>query len=210
MPSLVSQRVRRRHMVSLARAVPIYDHMLPRPAAGPIRRDILSRSRFSGLVHRRPGRAPKSSRGRPSSGGSRAAPWPVVLRIHQARPRFLPLVPLQRVSDQSIPDEAASFARTSARIAGVTAAPQGATERAAVSMLQTCPAKISPATGKPSGRPTLDAKGLTFEVIGQTIAKRDASQNCNGEMTTAGHRPLCSRPTRGSKSIHTRSPARTG
>jgi hypothetical protein len=43
-------------------------------------------------------------------------------------------------------------------------------------------------------------------VIGQTIANPLARQKPTGETTSAGRRPLCSRPIRGSKSVQIRSP----
>src|SRR5260370_13007555 len=74
-------------------------------------------------------------------------------------------------------------------------------------MLRTWLVKISPATGSPIGSTTLVPKGRTREVIGQTIANSVTRQKSAGETTRAGRRPLCSRPTRGSKSTQTRSPA---
>jgi len=49
--------------------------------------------------------------------------------------------------------------------------------------------------------------GRTREVIGQTMAKRLACQNASGATTSAGRRPPCSRPIRGSKSVQMRSPS---
>src|SRR5215469_14001907 len=74
-------------------------------------------------------------------------------------------------------------------------------------MLRTWLVKISPETGSPIGSTTLVPKGRTREVIGQTIANSVTRQKSAGEMTSAGRLPLCSRPTRGSKSIQMRSPA---
>ena len=74
-------------------------------------------------------------------------------------------------------------------------------------MLRTCPVKISPEIGNPGGNTTLVPKGRTREVIGHTIANSVARLNSPGETTNAGRRPLCSRPTRGSKSVQTKSPA---
>jgi hypothetical protein len=64
--------------------------------------------------------------------------------------------------------------------------------------------------GRPSGKTTLDAKGRIRLVIGQTMANRDASQNGAGDTTSAGRRPLCSLPVRGSRSVQMRSPASRG
>src|SRR5207249_3479797 len=74
-------------------------------------------------------------------------------------------------------------------------------------MLRTWLVKISPATGNPGGNTTLVPKGRTREVIGQTIANSVTRQKSAGETTSAGRRPLCSQPTRGSKSAQIRSPA---
>src|ERR1700730_16278388 len=74
-------------------------------------------------------------------------------------------------------------------------------------MLRTWLVKISPETGSPIGRTTLVPKGRTRKVIGQTIANSVTWQKSAGETTSAGRRPLCSRPTRGSKSAQIRSPA---
>src|SRR5437868_14477199 len=74
-------------------------------------------------------------------------------------------------------------------------------------MLRTWLASISPATGNPGGSTTLVPKGRTREVIGQTIANSVAWLNSAGDTTSAGRRPLCSRPTRGSKSVQIKSPA---
>src|SRR5271163_2177749 len=74
-------------------------------------------------------------------------------------------------------------------------------------MLRTWLVKISPETGSPSGSTTLVPKGRTCEVIGQTIANSVTRQKSAGETTSAGRRPLCSRPTWGSKSVQIRSPA---
>lgn len=85
--------------------------------------------------------------------------------------------------------------------------PMNTIGRASVSMLRTWLVKISPEIGDPSGSTTLVPKGLTREVIGQTTANSVTWQNSPGETTRAGRRPLCSRPTRGSKSVQIRSPA---
>src|SRR5436190_9138765 len=74
-------------------------------------------------------------------------------------------------------------------------------------MLRTWLVRISPETGNPAGNTTLVPKGRTREVIGQTIANSVTRQKSPGERTSAGRRPLCSRPTRGSKSAQMRSPA---
>src|SRR6266404_9409358 len=74
-------------------------------------------------------------------------------------------------------------------------------------MLRTWLVKISPETGSPIGSTTLVPKGRMREVIGQTIANSVTRQKSAGETTSAGRRPLCSRPTRGSKSAQIRSPA---
>src|SRR6266568_6511814 len=74
-------------------------------------------------------------------------------------------------------------------------------------MLRTWLVRISPETGSPTGNTTLVPKGRTREVIGQTIANSVTRQKSAGETTSAGRRPLCSRPTRGSKSAQIRSPA---
>src|SRR6266404_7860495 len=74
-------------------------------------------------------------------------------------------------------------------------------------MLRMWLVKISPETGSPVGRTTLVPKGRTCEVIGQTIANSVTRQKSAGETTSVGRRPLCSRPTRGSKSAQIRSPA---
>src|SRR5438876_1777104 len=74
-------------------------------------------------------------------------------------------------------------------------------------MLRTWLVKISPETGSPGGNTTLVPKGRTREVIGQTIANSVTRQKSAGETTSAGRRPLCSRPMRGSKSAQIRSPA---
>src|SRR5438552_6808576 len=74
-------------------------------------------------------------------------------------------------------------------------------------MLRTWLVKISPETGSPVGSTTLVPKGRTREVIGQTIANSVTRQKSAGETTGAWRRPLCSRPTRGSKSAQIRSPA---
>src|SRR6267378_150503 len=74
-------------------------------------------------------------------------------------------------------------------------------------MLRTWLVKISPETGSPIGSTTLVTKGRMREVIGQTIANSVTRQKSLGETTSAGRRPLCSRPTRGSKSVQIRSPA---
>src|SRR5438132_10217539 len=74
-------------------------------------------------------------------------------------------------------------------------------------MLRAWLVKISPETGSPVGSTTLVPKGRTREVIGQTIANSVTWQKSAGETTSAGRRPLCSRPTRGSKSVQMRSPA---
>src|SRR5215470_14752310 len=74
-------------------------------------------------------------------------------------------------------------------------------------MLRTWLVKISPETGSPAGSTTLVPKGRTREVIGQTIANSVTRQKSAGETTSAGRRPLCSRPIRGSKSAQMRSPA---
>src|SRR5271166_5946627 len=67
--------------------------------------------------------------------------------------------------------------------------------------------RISPETGSPDGNTTLVPNGRTREVTGQTIANSVTRQKSAGETTSAGRRPLCSRPKRGSKSVQTRSPA---
>src|SRR5215469_5661967 len=74
-------------------------------------------------------------------------------------------------------------------------------------MLRTWLVNISPETGSPIGSTTLVPKGRTREVIGQTIADSVTRQKSAGETTSAGRRPLCSRPTRGAKSAQIRSPA---
>src|ERR1700751_1471859 len=74
-------------------------------------------------------------------------------------------------------------------------------------MLRTWLVKISPETGSPIGSTMLVPKGRTREVIGQTIANSVTRQKSAGETTNAGRRPLCSRPTRGSKSVQIRPPA---
>src|SRR5262249_34454394 len=74
-------------------------------------------------------------------------------------------------------------------------------------MLRTWLVKISPEIGSPIGSTKLVPKGRTEEVIGQTIANSVTRENSAGETTSAGRRPLCSRPTRGSKSVQIRSPA---
>src|SRR5438132_891943 len=74
-------------------------------------------------------------------------------------------------------------------------------------MLRTWLVKISPETGSPIGSTTLVPKGRMREVIGQTIANSVTRQKSAGETTSAGRRPLCSRPMRGSKSAQIRSPA---
>src|ERR1700739_4070357 len=74
-------------------------------------------------------------------------------------------------------------------------------------MLRTWLVRISPETGSPIGSTTLVPKGRTREVIGQMIANSVTRQKSAGETTNAGRRPLCSRPTRGSKSAQIRSPA---
>src|SRR5467141_3925749 len=74
-------------------------------------------------------------------------------------------------------------------------------------MLRTWLVKISPETGSPIGSTTLVPKGRMREVIGQTIANSVTRQKSAGETTSAGRLPLCSRPTRGSKSAQIRSPA---
>src|SRR6266404_9351691 len=74
-------------------------------------------------------------------------------------------------------------------------------------MLRTWLVKISPETGSPTGSTTLVPRGRTREVIGQTIANSVTRQKSAGETTSAGRRPLCSRPMRGSKSAQMRSPA---
>src|SRR5271170_837265 len=73
-------------------------------------------------------------------------------------------------------------------------------------MFRTWLVKISPEIGSPGGNTTLVPKGRTREIIGQTIANSVTWQNSAGDTTNAG-RPLCSRPTRGSKSDQIRSPA---
>ncbi len=78
---------------------------------------------------------------------------------------------------------------------------------ATVSMLRTWLVRISPATGKPGGSTTLEPKWRIVVVIGQTMAKAEAAKKAPGYRTRAGPRPLCSRPTRGSKSVQIRSPA---
>jgi hypothetical protein len=65
----------------------------------------------------------------------------------------------------------------------------------------------SPEMVKSSGRTVLLPNGRTRDVIGQTSAKPLARQNSTGDKTSAGRRPLCSRPMRGSKSVQIRSPA---
>src|SRR5437764_7796785 len=74
-------------------------------------------------------------------------------------------------------------------------------------MLRTWPVNTSPAIGRPAGSTTLVPNGRTREVIGQTIANSVTWQNSAGDTTSAGRRPLCSRPTRGSKSVQIKSPA---
>src|SRR6266436_7182017 len=74
-------------------------------------------------------------------------------------------------------------------------------------MLRTWLVRISPETGNPGGNTTLVPNGRTREVIGQTIANSVTRQKSPGETTSAGRRPLCSRPMRGSKSVQIRSPA---
>src|SRR5437868_14413134 len=74
-------------------------------------------------------------------------------------------------------------------------------------MLRTWLASISPATGNPGGSTTLVPNGRTREVIGQTMANSVTWLNSAGDTTSAGRRPPCSRPTRGSKSVQIRSPA---
>jgi len=88
-----------------------------------------------------------------------------------------------------------------------TRAPTGVMGRAVVSMLRTWLVRISPAIGRPSGRTVLVGNGRTREAIGQTIAKCVARQNATGDRTSAGRRPPCSRPVRGSKSVQIRSPS---
>src|SRR6266566_2560972 len=74
-------------------------------------------------------------------------------------------------------------------------------------MLRTWLVRTSPTIGRPEGNTTLVPNGRTREVIGQTIANSVTWQNSAGDTTSAGRRPLCSRPTRGSKSVQIRSPA---
>src|SRR5438046_5848434 len=74
-------------------------------------------------------------------------------------------------------------------------------------MLRTWLVRTSPTIGRPEGNTTLVPNGRTREVIGQTIANSVAWLNSAGDTTSAGRRPLCSRPTRGSKSVQIRSPA---
>src|SRR6266481_3333493 len=74
-------------------------------------------------------------------------------------------------------------------------------------MLRTWLVRISPETGNPGGNTTLVPNGRTREVIGQTMANSVTRQKSPGETTSAGRRPLCSRPMRGSKSAQMRSPA---
>src|SRR6516162_2674588 len=74
-------------------------------------------------------------------------------------------------------------------------------------MLRTWLVRISPETDSPGGNTTLVPKGRMREVIGQTIANSVTRQKSAGDTTSAGRRPLCSRPTRGSKSVQIRSPA---
>src|ERR1700683_1925399 len=75
-------------------------------------------------------------------------------------------------------------------------------------MLRTCDVRISPFKGKFAGSTTLEPNGRILLVIGQTISKRAPSYRSWGEITSAGRRPPCSRPVRGSKSVQTMSPAR--
>ncbi len=105
------------------------------------------------------------------------------------------------------PRIATNFARTSPRMAAGTRQLSETTGRDIVSMLRTCPVKISPAIGKPGGNTTLVPNGLTRVVIGQTMVKRLACQNATGEMTSAGRLPPCSRPVLGSQSVQIRSPS---
>src|SRR6266851_959299 len=74
-------------------------------------------------------------------------------------------------------------------------------------MLRTWLVRISPETGSPGGNTTLVPNGRMREVIGQTITNSVTWEKSAGETTSAGRRPLCSRPTRGSKSVQIRSPA---
>jgi hypothetical protein len=85
--------------------------------------------------------------------------------------------------------------------------PANTTGRARRSMLRTWPVSTSPAIASPGGSTTLLPNGLMRVVIGQTMANSAARQNSPGDTTRAGRRPLCSLPTRGSKSVHNRSPA---
>lgn len=57
-------------------------------------------------------------------------------------------------------------------------------------MLRTWLVRISPATSKPGGKTTLEPKGRTALVIGQTMAKAEAAKNARGDSTSAGRRPL--------------------
>src|SRR6516165_7447106 len=72
-------------------------------------------------------------------------------------------------------------------------------------MLRTWLVKISPEIGSPIGSTTLVPKGRTEEVIGQTIANAVTRKNSAVGTPSAGGRPLCSRPTRGSKSVQIKS-----
>jgi hypothetical protein len=88
-----------------------------------------------------------------------------------------------------------------------TAPPVDAIGRASVLMLRTWLAKISPDTGNPPGNTTLVPNGRIFDVIGHTMATPLACQKAEGDTTSAGRFPLCSRPTLGSKSVQIKSPA---
>jgi hypothetical protein len=66
-------------------------------------------------------------------------------------------------------------------------------------MLRTWPVRISPEIASPVGRTTLVPNGRTREVIGQTMANSVARQTSPGDTTSAGRRPLCSRPSGGRK-----------
>ncbi len=117
---------------------------------------------------------------------------------------------LARDCGHGMPSRTPSFARTSSSTRRGTAAPMTATGRASVSILRIWLVRISPVIGKPCGNTTLDANGRVLEVIGHTMINRETRHNGDGEMTSAGRLPLCSRPRRGSTSIQTRSPASSG
>ena len=51
------------------------------------------------------------------------------------------------------------------------------------------------------------AESADLLVIGQTTTNDEARKKSLAERTSAGRRPLCSRPVRGSKSVQMRSPA---